>query len=378
MDFDFSQEQYMFQKSVRAFLDEKLNLAKVRAPVERDQIEAQLWQGLSGLGVFSMLVPEEFGGLGLNLVDLALVIEELGRALVPPPVAETIGATDVIHLHATAEQKARFLPEIGEGRMIIVPAFCEAAAGFDPSSISLTAVPTKDGWSVSGSKILVPYAGHSDLMLVALKFDPGGSLGLAAIEPSRPGVSVHAHASVDVLSQYYEVNFDHTPIARADIIGAEPRADSAWRLFDASGMMAALQMTGIAAKILDSSVVYAQQRTQFGSPIGSFQAIKHRCADMAVSIDASRSAAYYAAWALADGSEGAAKAVSMAKSYCGDAARSVCNEGIQIHGGIGFTWELGLHLYLRRTKVLECAFGDAAYHRERVVAATLAQLLGGD
>ena len=133
-------------------------------------------------------------------------------------------------------------------------------------------------------------------------------------------------------------------------------------------------MSGIAAKMLDASVIYARQRNQFGSPIGSFQAIKHRCADMAVGIDASRSAAYYAAWALSDRSQDSPRAVSIAKSFCGDTARYVCNESIQIHGGIGFTWELGLHYYLRRAKTLEYLYGDASYHRERVLAITLAQL----
>jgi alkylation response protein AidB-like acyl-CoA dehydrogenase len=137
-------------------------------------------------------------------------------------------------------------------------------------------------------------------------------------------------------------------------------------------------MTGVAARVLDNSVTYAGQRTQFGKPIGSFQAIKHKCADMAVAVEASRSAAYYASWALAEDAPDRAKAVSIAKSFCGDAARFVCNEGIQIHGGIGFTWELGLHFYLRRAKVLEYSYGDAAYHRERVLAETLSELGVGD
>jgi alkylation response protein AidB-like acyl-CoA dehydrogenase len=163
-------------------------------------------------------------------------------------------------------------------------------------------------------------------------------------------------------------------VVRDDIIGGDPSPRSVDRLLDASGVIAATMMTGISGKVLDNAVTYAAQRTQFGKPIGSFQAIKHRCADMAVTIDASRSAAYYAAWALAEEAPDRAKAVSMAKSYCGDASRFVCNEGVQLHGGIGFTWELGLHFYLRRAKVLEYSYGDAAYHRERVVSETLAEL----
>jgi alkylation response protein AidB-like acyl-CoA dehydrogenase len=139
----------------------------------------------------------------------------------------------------------------------------------------------------------------------------------------------------------------------------------------------AAQLLGLADGALDLAVEYAKLRQQFGQPIGSFQAIKHRCADMAVAVDTSRSAAYYASWAMAEDSDDRAKAVSMAKSFCGDASRFVCNEGIQIHGGIGFTWELGLHFYLRRAKVLEYSYGDAAYHRERVLAETLAERRAG-
>jgi alkylation response protein AidB-like acyl-CoA dehydrogenase len=374
MDFDFSPEQYMFQESIRTFLAERFDGAKVRAVTEHDGGGEQLRRGLRDLGIFSMLVPEAFGGLGLTLVDLALPLEEFGRALVPPSIAETIAATDLLVQYATEEQKARLLPQIAQGDLTVVHALLETQADFSPDSMSLTAVASGNGWSVSGSKILVPYAKHADLIFVALRFGDSGSLGFAAIEPIRRGVSLRAHTSIDVANEYYEVTFDDAPLERDDIIGGEPNADSVWRLFDVGGLVSATEMSGIAAKVLDASIIYARQRNQFGSPIGSFQAIKHRCADMAVSIDASRSAAYYAAWALTDRSQDSQRAVSIAKSYCGDTARYVCNESIQIHGGIGFTWELGLHYYLRRAKTLEYLYGDASYHRERVLAMSLAQL----
>jgi alkylation response protein AidB-like acyl-CoA dehydrogenase len=377
MNFDFSAEQYMFQDSVRAFLDEKFDLAKLRALAESDGFDAQLWNGLLELGAFSMLIPEAHGGLGLTLVDLALVLEEFGRALVPPPIAETIAATDVLVRHATDEQNARLLPRIGEGALKLVPAIAEAQADFDPESMALTAVPSRNGWSVSGEKILVPQAMNADFMLVGMRFGENRPLGLALVEPRRAGVSLRPHTTLDPTCRFHEVTFQDVAIVRDDIVGGEPSPQSVQRLFDVSGMIAATEMTGIAGKVLDTAIDYAGKRTQFDKPIGSFQAIKHRCADIAVAVDASRSAAYYAAWALAETSEDWAKAVSMAKSYCGDTARFACNEGIQIHGGIGFTWELGLHYYLRRAKVLEYAFGDAAYHRERVLTSTLTQLAAG-
>jgi alkylation response protein AidB-like acyl-CoA dehydrogenase len=374
MDFDFSQEQYMFQEATRGFLDENYDLVKLRAQLEGDGLDRDLWAKLTSTGAFSMLVPENYGGLGLSFVDLSLVLEEYGRALVPSPVGETIAATDVIVRFATEEQKSRLLPQIVEGRLRIVPAILETEAGFDPADIAVTAVPAGNGWIVTGRKVLVPHAATADLILLAARFGQGGPLGLLLIENKRDGVALREHSTLDPSSRFHELDLDGVSVVRDDIVGGQALAASVDRLLDANGVMAATMMTGIAGKVLDDAVAYATQRTQFGKPIGSFQAIKHRCADMMVAVDASRSAAYYAAWALAEDAPDRAKAVSMAKSFCGDASRFVCNEGIQIHGGIGFTWELGLHFYLRRAKVLEFSYGDAAHHRERVMAETLAEL----
>jgi alkylation response protein AidB-like acyl-CoA dehydrogenase len=372
MDFDFAPEQYQFQESVRSFLEKQSDNARERS--NADGVGAELRRGLHELGVFSLLVPEAYGGLGLSLVDLALVLEEFGRALAPSPITETIVATDLLVQCATDEQKSHFLPRIAQGELTVVPALQEAREGYDPGSMSLAAIESRNGWSVSGAKILVPHAEQADLLLVALRFGARGQLGLAAIERGRSGVSLRALTTMDLSNEYFEVSFDNTPLVQDDIVGGEPTACSVERLFDVGGFAAATQMVGIASKVLDISIGYARQRTQFGIPIGSFQAIKHRCSDMAVSIDASRSAAYYAAWAVANKSDDCSRAVSIAKSFGGETARSVCNEGIQIHGGIGFTWELGLHNYLRRAIALEYSYGDAPYHRERVLAQSLAQL----
>jgi alkylation response protein AidB-like acyl-CoA dehydrogenase len=374
MDFDFSREQYMFQEATRGVLDQNYDLARVRRLLEGDGFDRELWERLAETGAFSMLVPEQDGGMGGSFIDLALVLEEYGRALVPAPVAETIAATDVIVRFGAEEQKTNLLPRIANGRLKIVPAITESGAGYDPADIEVTATPNGNGWSVSGRKVLVPHAATADLILLVTRFGVGGPLGIILIENDRKGVSLREHSTLDPSSRFHELELHSMAVVRDDILGGEPSPASVGRLLDASGGVAAMIMTGIAGKVLDNAVAYAAQRLQFDKPIGSFQAIKHRCADMAVAIDASRSAAYYAAWALAEEATDRAKAVSMAKSYCGEAARFVCNEGIQIHGGVGFTWELGLHFYVRRAKMLEYAYGDAAYHRERVLAATLAEL----
>jgi alkylation response protein AidB-like acyl-CoA dehydrogenase len=363
-----------FALLMRGFLERNYDLARLRRLLDGDGFDRELWDKLSDTGALSMLVPESYGGMGMSFVDLALVLEEYGRALVPAPVVETIVATDAIARFATDEQKASLLPRIAAGQLKIVPAISEADAGYDLADIAVTATPVGNGWRISGRKILVPHAAAADLVLLVARFGAGGPLGLVLMENGRDGVSVREHSTLDPSSRFHELTLEAVPIVRDDIIGGEPSPAAVDRLFDTSGGVAAVILTGIAGKVLDDAVAYAKQRTQFGKPIGSFQAIKHRCADMAVAIDASRSAAYYAAWALAEESPDRAKAVSMAKSYCGEAARFVCNEGIQIHGGIGFTWDLGLHFYLRRARMLESSYGDAAYHRERVLTATLAEL----
>jgi len=176
---------------------------------------------------------------------------------------------------------------------------------------------------------------------------------------------------------YHEVTFNDVTIVDRDFLGGAPSAAALEQLMDASAMCAAVFMTGIAGKVMDQTVDYVKQRKQFGKAIGSFQAIKHKCADLAVSVDSCRSAAYYAAWAVALSTPDQRKSVSIAKSFCGDMSRFVCNEGIQLHGGMGFTWDLGLHYYLRRAKLLEYSYGDSAYHRKRVIAEALLDLGAG-
>lgn len=370
MDFDFSDEQLMFQRSLRGLLEDSYSFADLRARTD-GAFDEGLWAKLTEAGVFSLLVPEAHGGMEMGFADLSPVLEEFGRALVPPPVTETITATDLIVRYGTEDQKARLLPAIAEGGLRIVPAISETESGFDPQDIGVVAVPAAGGWTVRGRKILVPQAAIATHLLLALRFGENGPLGLALVESGRAGTSLTDHATLDLTSRYHMLDLTDLRLAPEDVLGGTPEPAAVQRLFDSGAVIAAAVMIGIAARVLEEAVAYAGQRVQFGKPIGSFQAIKHRCADMAVAIDASQSAVCYAAWALADDRPDRARAVSIAKSQCGDAARFVCNEGIQIHGGIGFTWELGLHLFLRRVKMLEFSFGDAAWHRERIVAETL-------
>ena len=374
MDFEFSPEQMQMQDTVRGLLADHYDTARAKAVAESGGQDEHVWRRLAEAGIFSVAVPEAHGGMGLGFVDLALILEEFGRALVPAPAAETLVATDVLARHATPEQQARWLPAIGEGTVRVTLAIAEVDAGYGTEFTTSIAEPTGNGWTLDGLKILVPDAADSDLILASARFGADGPVGLVALDRARPGVSLRPHVGLDRSSRHDEVTFSAVSITLDDIVGGAPSAAAVALASEGGAAAAALQMTGIAARVLDDAVAYAGQRTQFGKPIGSFQAIKHRCADMAVSLEGARSAAYYAAWAVAEDSPGLEQAVSMAKAFCGDTSRFVCREGIQIHGGIGFTWDLGLHLWVRRAKMQESAYGDAIQHRERVLSRTLADL----
>jgi alkylation response protein AidB-like acyl-CoA dehydrogenase len=218
---------------------------------------------------------------------------------------------------------------------------------------------------------MVADARAADFLLVLARANDRETLVL--LERDRAGVAFRQQQTLDLSTRYDEVMLHEVKISPLDILGNPGESCPTPRLLNASAFAAATFMTGIAGAVFDRTIQYVKDRQQFGRPIGSFQAIKHRCADMAVALDTSRSAVYYAAWALANDAPDSGKAVSVAKSYSGDMVRFICNEGTQLHGGMGFTWDLGLHFYLRRAKVLEYSYGDATFHRKRVLRAALAE-----
>jgi alkylation response protein AidB-like acyl-CoA dehydrogenase len=264
-------------------------------------------------------------------------------------------------------QQQTWLPGIAAGEVKCAIAVLEAGQGYDPADIACT---FQDGL-LNGNKILVPQAADADLLMVVARTGQGPALVL--VPRGAPGVSLRRHEDFDPASAFCESTFVAVPLDDDAMLGA----GSVGRLFEFAATLYAGMQTGIAARMMDAAVEFAKTRNQFGQPIGAFQAIKHRCADMAVSLEAARSAVYYAFWAVSEDAPERARAASMAKSYCGEVVRSICNEAIQVHGGMGFTWELGLHRFLRRARVLEHGFGDGAYHNERVVAETIADLSRG-
>lgn len=375
MNFDFSEEQYSFRDSLRSFLaDHHDSPTRATEPLDGAQ-SRHAWAGLAELGIFAALVPGDYEGLGLTFVDVCLVLEELGRHLAAPAIVDTMVATDAIMRFGSAKLKADLLPRIAKGQARIAIAVHEAAGGYGLRDMRTASVRLGGRVSLQGDKILVTDAVSADFLLVAGGVESGNPQ-LVLIDRQRAGIELRKQSTLDLTADYYEIALRDVLLEDESFLRAASADRPAQRLLDASALAAAAMMTGIAGNVLEKAVEYVKQRVQFGRPVGSFQAIKHRCADMAVAVDSSRSAVYFAAWALANEAPECARAVSIAKSYSGDMCRFVCNEGIQLHGGMGFTWELGLHRYLRRAKLLEYCYGDATYHRERVIAETLAELNG--
>jgi alkylation response protein AidB-like acyl-CoA dehydrogenase len=362
MNFDFSEDQYLLRDSVRGFLSDNWGLARLRAAEGR--FDPKLWEGLCGLGLQTLLVPEPFGGAGLSLEDAVLSFEEFGRALVPGPMIDTILVSEVIAHFGSDAVRTDLLPAIAAGRARLAFAHAEAGARRDPEQVTVVASQHGAGWRLRGRKILVPAADAATTLAVSARM-PDGCCGLFLC--SAADARVERNNSIDPDGMGCRVDL-------ADVAAIGLGEAALARLVGTSTVAASAQMIGIADAALEMAVSYAKQRTQFDRPIGSFQAIKHKCADMLMATETARSAAYYASWAAA-GDPGFGLAVSIAKAASGGACRQVCNACLQIHGGVGFTWAFDVHLLMKRGKVLEYSFGDATWHRERVAGLILPEAM---
>ena len=319
-------------------------MADVRRIAESDTAHDEvLWDKMAEQGFTGITFPEIYGGLGLGKVELALLLEEMGRALVPGPFFSTVvAAGHLIEAAGTAAQKDSFLARICSG---------EARATFASYNRKSAEVSVAGG-RLSGEKLFVADAGVADFVVVQV----GSSLYL--VDGRDSGVKATPMPGMDLTRKLYAVKFDEVPAV--EMPGKWGQA------VEVATLGVAAELVGGMQRALDQTVEYAKTRKQFGKPIGQFQAVQHHCADMFLQTESARSAVYYAAWALEENAPDASTAVSVAKMYASDAARDVGNRGIQVHGGMGFTWENDLHLHYRRFKASETAFGDATYHRERI------------
>jgi alkylation response protein AidB-like acyl-CoA dehydrogenase len=365
MNFSFSEDQTLLRNSVRAALDEQCKPAHVRAMMEDDRGYGEaLWGEMAKLGWLGLPFAEEQGGAGLGLVELALVLEEMGRAAYPGPYfASVVLAGLGLQAGGSAAQQEKWLPAIASGQARGTAALLEDSLDWDPAATTATATRTGAGWSITGVKRFVPWAHVADVALVPARAPEGVSLFL--VDPRAAGVTLTPMVGIDLATRWSEMSLDG---AAAELMGPAGGAGPVLEgLLRRAAVGASAEMLGAARRCLDMSVGYAKVREQFGQLIGSFQAIRHRCAEMLLEVEKAHAAVYYAAWALSAGAEDAAMAASVCKSFVSEAARQVCGDAIQVHGGIGFTWEYDLHLYFKRAKALEPLYGDAAYHRELLI-----------
>jgi alkylation response protein AidB-like acyl-CoA dehydrogenase len=293
----------------------------------------------------------------------------MGRACLPGPFQATTFSTALIDCAASPKQKADYLEGIAGGSLKATVALLEETADWDLKAVTLKAVRDNGQLSVSGRKLFVPDAATADLLICVATSDSGNgeSPVILPVRKGAEGVETKLMPSMDATRKIYEVEFNNLRVNGADVFGADGNAFGAlMQATQVATVALCAEMVGGMQWILDTTVEYAKTRQQFGRPIGSFQAVQHQCADMLLMTESARSATYYAAWAVTEGAPNAGTAVSIAKAYCSDAFREVANRGVQVHGGIGFTWEHDLQLYYKRSKASETMFGDATFHRERI------------
>jgi alkylation response protein AidB-like acyl-CoA dehydrogenase len=368
--FAFSEEQEELRKALRRFLEDKSSEAEVRRLMDTAEgYDRDVWRQMAQqLELPGLIIPEEFGGSGYTFVELVVVLEEMGRALLCAPYFSTVALATTLLLACDDEDARKdYLPGIADGSTIATVALTEESGRWDESGVTLSAQESGGGWTLSGEKMYV-FDGHTaDLVLVAARTDAGVSV--FAVRQGADGCTVTPLEVMDQTRKQARLRFDRTP---ARLIGADGAGWAALsRMLDLAAVALAAEQVGGAQRVLEMAVEYAKVRYQFGRPIGSFQAIKHKCADLLLEVESAKSAAYYAAWAAADGSEELPVVASLAKSYCSEAYFHAAAENIQIHGGIGFTWEHPAHLYYKRAKTSEVLLGDPNYHRE-----LLAQRIG--
>lgn len=376
MQFGLSESQQILKNSARRFFAAECPAAEVRRLIETETAyDAALWNKMAEQGFLGIVFPDEFGGMGLGLVEMAALVEEMGRALLPGPYFSTVlMAGAAIDAAGDAAQKQKHLAGICSGEARSALAVLEKSASWHPDAVQMKATPSGAGYTLSGEKLFVTDAGVADFIVVAAR--SGEDLVLAVVDASAPGISVKRMPAMDLTRPIYKIRFDGVPVDAGNVLAAGDRARAALeRSLDLATVALTAEMTGGMQRVLDITVEYAKTRKQFGRPIGQYQAVQHQCADMFLFTESSRSAAYYAAWAMNEGVPEAPAAVSVAKTYASDAYREVGNRGIQVHGGMGFTWENDIHLYYRRAKASELAFGDATYHRERIAKLVIDQPL---
>ena len=360
MQFGLNESQELLKSNARKFFAAECPADRVRQLMETSTaFDEALWAKMAEQGYTGIIFPEEYGGVGLGAVDLILLMEEAGRALLPGPLFSTVAlAGAAIEAVANASTKKMYLEPICSGEARATLAFLEREANWDSDALAMTAVKDR----LNGEKLFVTDAGVADFIVVAARN------GVYAVDAKASGLTIEPMNGIDMTRKLYALKFKDVP---AEKIGDTSSLAKALNVATAA---LAAELVGGMQRTLDITVEYAKVRKQFGKPIGSYQAVQHQCADMYLETESARSAAYYAAWTLQENAPESATAASIAKMYASDAARTVGNRGIQVHGGMGFTWENDVQLYYKRAKASETMLGDATFHRDRIARAAIDNL----
>lgn len=369
MNFELDEEQIMLKTSARDFLEKECPKELVREMMEDEKgYSPELWKKMAELGWFGLSFPEKYGGADFTFLDLAVLLEECGRALVPGPVMPTVVlAGHTILAAGTEEQKQSILPKMINGQLILTLAFMEENGSLEASGMTVKAVRSGDNYLINGTKVFVPDARVADYLVCVARTADGAKkedgITLFLVDAKSKGIQAEVLKTMTG-EKLCEVVFNNVSVPAKNIVG-EP--GKGWPLVEKIKCEAAVAeaawMTGGARWVLDTSIDYAKERIAFGRPIGSFQAIQHKLSNMALEVEGATAIMYYAAWAISENAPDINMAASMAKAWCGDAYRNASFDGVQIHGGIGFTWDHDMHLYFKRAKSSEVSFGDGDYHR---------------
>jgi alkylation response protein AidB-like acyl-CoA dehydrogenase len=366
--FALTEDQELIRSTARQYLDDRLGLETVRELMMSEEgFDRIRWKELADLGWTGLAVAEAHGGAGYGMAEMGILLEEMGRRLTPGPfLPSAVMATSLIQMLADEAKQADLLPGLAGGEIIATPALFETPRGWSPAPIETSAVERAGGWSLHGHKRYVLEAAMADLLVVSARL--GADLGLFMVETDRPGVSLVDTPSLDATRRQADVTLDEVSLPADALLAGPIAAEQVGRVMRLWSAALSCEQVGGAQECLDRTVDYAKTRYQFGRPIGSYQAVKHRLAEMLMKVEHARSTAMHAVRS-GDDSDEMAIAGPLAASICSEAFVFASGEMIQLHGGIGFTWEHDAHLFLKRAKASSLLLGDPRYQRELLASA---------
>lgn len=366
MNFGLTEEQQILSNVARRFVEERAQIPRVRDVMESaEAFDDKLWSEMADLGWLGLIVGEAYGGAGLGFVDLAVLLEGTGRGLIPGPLLSTSLAAAAISEFGSDEQKGRYLPSLASGKAIGTLALLEGGDTLGPEGVALAGAKESGSHRLTGVKSFVHDAGVATLFIVPFRAD--GGIALAVVPSNAEGVTARTYRTIDQTKRTGDVTLAGVLVPQADVLAGAGSGEAALaRLIDLAAVAVTAEMIGAMDRALEITTNYAKERIQFGAPIGKYQGVKHPLAEMFVEVETGRSLAYYAAWCVSERPEALPRAAARAKAYVSEAFTRIGIDGVQLHGAIGFTAEYDIQLYLKRSKWALPAYGDSAFHYERL------------